>query len=79
MEHELRSVTIYTLQFKIQGQIRVPPDGYRARISDLLNRETTQFIPIVNAKVFNLRNDGVIVSSPVVVVNKAQITLVFPD
>lgn len=79
MDNGLTSVTIYTLQFKVQGQVVLPPEGYRSRVSDLLNKEVVQFIPLLNARVCNLKGEVIIASAPVIVINKEQITLVLPE
>jgi Family of unknown function (DUF6812) len=44
-------VVLETERHRIVGEVTLPAEGYHRRLSDLLNREGVQFIPLVNATV----------------------------
>jgi hypothetical protein len=44
-------VVLETERYKIVGDVTLPVEGFQSRLSDLLNREGIQFIPLVNALV----------------------------
>ncbi len=68
---------IYTAKFKIEGLIRLPfRNSYRGRLSDHLNSSSIPlFIPITDAKVFDL-NGKEMLSSDCVIVNRNHIETV---
>lgn len=43
-----------TERHRIIGDLTLPAEGYRSRLSDLLNREGLSFIPLVNAHIQDL-------------------------
>lgn len=49
-------VVLETERHRIVGHVTLPAEGYRSRLSDLLNREDLSFIPLVNAQVIDLSN-----------------------
>ncbi len=44
-------VVLETERYRIVGDVTLPAEGFHSRLSDLLNREGVQFIPLVNATV----------------------------
>ena len=42
-------VVLETERYRIVGDVTLPAEGFHSRLSDLLNREGVQFIPLVNA------------------------------
>ena len=42
-------VVLETARYRIVGDVTLPAEGFHSRLSDLLNREGIQFIPLVNA------------------------------
>lgn len=47
-------VVLETERHRIVGDVTLPAEGYRSRLSDLLNREGLSFIPLVNAQITDL-------------------------
>lgn len=43
-----------TERHRIVGDVTLPAEGYRSRLSDLLNREGLSFVPVVNAQITDL-------------------------
>ncbi len=44
-------VVLETERYTIIGDVTLPAEGFHSRLSDLLNREGVQFIPLVNAMI----------------------------
>jgi hypothetical protein len=47
-------VVLETSKYRIEGEVTLPVEGYRSRLSDLLNREGLSFVPVVNATISGL-------------------------
>ena len=54
MENRVERVVLETDRHRISGDLTLPREGYRSRLSDYLNRGDLDFIPIVNAKITSL-------------------------
>ena len=46
-----------TARYRITGEVTLPAEGSRSRLSDLLNREGLNFIPVSNAEIVSREND----------------------
>ena len=59
MSDELRRerVVLETERYTIVGDVTLPAEGFHSRLSDLLNREGVEFIPLIDATISG-RNDG---------------------
>jgi hypothetical protein len=44
-------IVLETDRYRIVGDVTLPAEGFHSRLSDLLNREGVQFIPMVDATV----------------------------
>jgi len=53
-----RRIALETDRYRITGQIRVPPDGYRSRVSDYLNSDERVFIPLTDVVITRLDGEG---------------------
>jgi hypothetical protein len=53
MSAEIRRerVVLETDRYTIVGDVTLPAEGFHSRLSDLLNREGVEFIPLVDATV----------------------------
>jgi hypothetical protein len=50
METRVQRVVLETARHRIVGDLTLPTEGFRTRLSDVLNRQDTGFIPLVNAE-----------------------------
>jgi hypothetical protein len=57
MEMRTERVVLETPSHQIIGDLTLPREGYRSRLSDFLNRGDINFIPLVNAEIVT-RNGG---------------------
>ena len=51
MTTRLERIVLETEKYRIEGDVTLPAEGYRSRVSDLLNREGVSFIPLSNVEV----------------------------
>jgi hypothetical protein len=58
MDTRQERVFIETTRHRIAGMITLPRDGYRSRVSDLLNATERDFISLTDATVELLDNGG---------------------
>lgn len=76
---KIQEVTVLTDDYSIQGQIRLAPAGYRSRLSDFLNEEGVDFIPLLNVKITSILGELDIPFAEVVLINKTKINLIIPE
>ena len=50
MESRVERVVFETDRHRIVGDLTLPKEGYRSRLSDFLNRGDLDFIPLVNVE-----------------------------
>jgi hypothetical protein len=58
METRIERVVLETDRHRIVGDLTLPREGYRSRLSDFLNRGDLDFIPLVNAELHSLNGGG---------------------
>lgn len=51
-------VVLQTPTHEIIGDLTLPKEGYRSRLSDFLNRGDANFIPLVNAEISERNGSG---------------------
>jgi hypothetical protein len=54
MDNRVERVVLETQRQRIVGDLTMPREGYRSRLSDYLNRGDLDFIPLVNAEISEL-------------------------
>jgi hypothetical protein len=54
METRVERVVLETDRHRIYGDLTLPREGYRSRLSDFLNQGDLDFIPLVNAEIVSL-------------------------
>jgi hypothetical protein len=52
----IQRVVLETDRYQITGDVTLPAEGSRSRLSDLLNREGMSFIPLANAETISHEN-----------------------
>jgi hypothetical protein len=57
MESRLERIVLETDKHRIVGDLTLPREGYRSRLSDFLNRGNVQSIPLVNVDIQRLNED----------------------
>lgn len=51
MEQRQEQVRLETIRHRITGCVTLPKEGYRSRLSDLLNGSDREFLPLTDATV----------------------------
>jgi hypothetical protein len=71
-------VVLETERYRIVGEVTLPAEGFHSRLSDLLNREGVQFIPLVNATVSE-RDGARPEQRPFIAVARDHVQLAYED
>lgn len=76
MDTRVQRVIVETERFRVVGDVMLPTEGFRTRLSDVLNRQDTGFIPFVNVELTPV-DGGETQSLPFVAVSRTQIQVAF--
>jgi hypothetical protein len=76
MDTRVQRVVIETSRFHIVGDVMLPTEGFRTRLSDVLNRQDTGFIPLINVELSPV-GDGKAESLPFIAVARNQIQIAY--
>jgi hypothetical protein len=77
METRIERVVLETDRHRIVGDLTLPKEGYRSRLSDYLNGGDLDFIPLVKAELTPL-DGGSAESRSFVAVARTHVQLAFP-
>jgi len=77
METRIERIVLQTDRHRIVGDVTLPREGYRSRLSDFLSRGDLDFIPIVNAEFIPL-NAAPPETREFVAVARTHVQLAFP-
>lgn len=77
METRSERIVLETARHRIAGDVTLPREGYRSRLSDYLNRGDDDFIPLVNAEIRPL-DGGEIERREFLAVARSQVHLAYP-
>jgi hypothetical protein len=78
MSAEIRRerVVLETDRYTVVGEVTLPLEGFHSRLSDLLNREGVQFIPLIDATISG-RNGEPPVQRPFIAVARDQVQIAY--
>jgi hypothetical protein len=76
MDTRVERVVIETTRFRIVGDVTLPTEGFRTRLSDVLNRQDTGFIALVNVELSPI-DGGDTESQPFAAVARNQIQIAY--
>jgi Family of unknown function (DUF6812) len=80
METRVERVVLETDRHRIVGDLTLPREGYRSRLSDFLNRGDLDFIPLVNAQIEALNGAGASSQERrFIAVARTHVQLAYPD
>ena len=74
----IERVVLETERHRITGDLHLPREGYRSRLSDYLNRGDDVFVPLANAQVHSLNGSSEVVERDFLAVARAHVTLAYP-
>lgn len=79
MDNRVERIAFETDRYLIVGDLTLPREGYRSRLSDFLNRGELDFIPLVNVELQTLGSHSVTPEKrQFAVVARSQIRLAYP-
>jgi hypothetical protein len=79
MHHQRREhVELETTRHRISGFVTLAQNGFRSRVSDLLNATEREFISLTEVTIAPLEGDGPAVERPFIAVSRAHIVYVTP-
>jgi hypothetical protein len=71
-------IVVETDRYRVEGDVTLPQEGYRSRISDYLNRHDQEFLVLLNVELIALDGSGRDWSTPVLMLARRHIHLVVP-
>lgn len=78
MDHRSEKVIVETDRYRIEGNLTLPREGYRSRLSDYVNQRDRDFFAFSEATLTPLVGDGDAVQVPFVMVARNHVVLVTP-
>ena len=75
--HRVERAVFETDRQLVVGDVTLPPEGYKSRFSDGLNRDDVDFLPLTNVEITSLV-DGRVSERPFVTISKQQIRIAYP-
>ena len=78
MQHRFERISIQTPRHRIVGVATLASDGYRSRLSDLLNAPERDFIPLTDATVTELDGDHVVTQHEFIAVHRQHVVFAVP-
>ena len=77
MQHRFERISIQTPRHRIVGVATLASDGYRSRLSDLLNAPEREFIALTDATVELLDGDSEVVHHDFIAVHRQHVVYAF--
>jgi hypothetical protein len=78
VEHRRQRILLETERHRIRGTVHLSRDGYRSRVSDLLNASERDFLPLTDATVESLAGGEAPQSHPFLAVQRQHVVFVVP-
>jgi hypothetical protein len=78
MEWRQERVVVETERYRIEGNLTLPREGYRSRLSDHLNRRDQEFFTLLEARLVRLDGTGQEWTAPVLMLARRHIRLIVP-
>jgi hypothetical protein len=79
MEQNLTRIVAETERYRITGMLRLPPDGYRSRLSDYLNAPDRTFLSLTDVEVEAVGGDGTVERYPFVALSLRHVVVAMPS
>jgi uncharacterized protein DUF6812 len=76
MDTRIQRVVLETARFRIVGNVTLPTEGFRTRLSDVLNRQDTGYIPLVDVEL-TPPDGGEVQKLPFVAVSRNRIEVAY--
>ena len=77
VDRRVERVTFETDRYVVIGEVSLPPEGYKSRFSDAMNREDLPFVPLTDVEITE-RETGRVTQRPFIALGKAHIRIAYP-
>ena len=77
-ELRLERVVVETDRYRVEGDVRLPLEGYRSRISDYINRPEQEFLTLINVELRSIDGSGRDWDTPILMLARRHIRLIVP-
>ena len=67
-----------TARYRVKGEIMLPPEGYKSRLSDHLNEPQREFLIILDARLTPFHDPEATFDVRVLMVQRARVDVIFP-
>ncbi len=78
MDLRLEQIVLETDRWRIEGQLTLPAEGYRSRLSDYVNQRDREFFSLQDAKLTSLDAPEKVEEMAFVMVARRHIRLIAP-
>lgn len=78
MELRVQRIVLETEHLRISGDLHLPREGYRSRLSDYLNRGDDHFVPLANVEIRSHGGNGRSVTHDFLAVARNHVMLAYP-
>ncbi len=78
MDLRRERVVVETDRYRVEGEMTLPSEGYRSRLSDHVNRRDQEFFTVVDAELTALDGSGRNWRAPVLMLARRHIRLLVP-
>ena len=78
MEMRIERVVLETDRHLIVGDIHLPREGYRSRLSDYLNRSDDEFVAMARVEIRSLNGEGKQEERDFLAVSRSHVMLAYP-
>ena len=78
MERKRERVVLETGRHRVEGEVLLPPEGYKSRLSDHLNEPDRDFLIVLDAVLTPFDNPDGAYRSGVVMLQRTRIDVVLP-
>ena len=78
MDLRLEHITLETDRWRIEGQLTLPAEGYRSRLSDYVNQRDREFFSLQDATLTSLDSPDKVEQMAFVMVARRHIRLIAP-
>jgi uncharacterized protein DUF6812 len=78
MDTRQERIFIETARHRVAGTLTLPRDGYRSRVSDLLNATEREFISLTDATVELIGHEGAGTVHDVIAISRKHIVFAIP-
>ena len=75
-EVRLERIVVETDRYRVEGDVKLPQEGYRSRISDYINRPEQEFLTLINVELRSIDGSGRDWDTPILMLARRHIRLI---